>query len=567
MKKPAWRFVSICFTILCGCAFAQTPRQPKLKPVPMNPGPLGSAGYLVLVPIDDRPAVGQFAQMVGAVADHKVTMPPREMLGRFTTPGETQKIEQWLRAQDYSKVDALIVSADMLCYGGLVASRRHGVPLEEARKRLEFFRWFKQKHPRVPVYAFSTIMRVAPTATAETRGIHDSLARWAELKDRAPKTGDAKLAAELEQLTQTLGPRVIEDYLAARRRNLRLNLHLLDLVGAGAIKELIFLQDDAREFGLHRQDQAVLKQRLGDAGLELLVPIYNGADEGSISLVSRAVLDKFAQKLRVAVIYSSEKSKSLINPYEDHPLQFTVESQIRASGGVPVGEYDAADYVLFVNAPGTSDDEFARFTQKLIKELKQVKHVALADLLFPAPHFSGADERLIAALQRENLLDALVGYAAWNTAGNTLGTAIPHANMRVFFRTKLNDSFERASRATAAHLEFLLHRYAGDYLYHDRVRQEINARLREEARQDGTVTFQLTPQKYEQVNREVAEKMRLEIEKFFAAHFQNKTYTIALYNNVKRTITPRGLKDLRIYLPWSRTFESVIEYKLDYITN
>jgi hypothetical protein len=139
--------------------------------------------------------------------------------------------------------------------------------------------------------------------------------------------------------------------------------------------------------------------------------------------------------------------------------------------------------------------------------------------------------------------------------------------MRVFFRTKLNDSFERASRATAAHLEFLLHRYAGDYLYHDRVRQEINARLREEARQDGTVTYQLTPQKYEQVNREVAEKMRLEIEKFFAAHFQNKTYTIALYNNVKRTITPRGLKDLRIYLPWSRTFESVIEYKLDYITN
>ncbi len=574
MKKPAWRVVSLFFASLGVCAIVTVGKaqqsktqQPKLKPVPMNPGPLGSAGYIVLVPIDDRPSTGQFAQMVGAIADHKVTMPPREMLGRFTTPGEPQKLADWLRTQDYSKTDAVVVSVDMLCYGGLVASQRHGVPLEEARKRLEFFRWFKQKYPRVPVYAFSTIMRVAPTATAETRGIHDNLARWAELNDRAAKTGDAKLAAELEQLTKTLGPQVIEDYLAARRRNLQINLAMLDLMSAATIKELILLQDDAREFGLHRQDQAVLKKRLSDAGLELLVPIYNGSDEGSISLVSRAVLDKFLQKLRIAVIYSSEKSRSVIAPYEDHPLQFTVESQIRAAGGIPVGEYDRADYTLFVNAPGTSDEEFDLFTQKLIKELKQVKHVTLADLLFPKPHFSGADERLIAALKRENLLDAFVGYAAWNTAGNTLGTAIPHANMRVFFRTRLNDSFERASRATAAHLEFLLHRYAGDYLYHDLVRQEINNRLREEAKNDGTITYQLTPQKYEQVNREVAEKMHAAIEKFFAENFQNKTYTVAFYNNAKRTITLRGLKDLKVYLPWSRTFEVVVEYKLDYTQN
>ncbi|MGH9839835.1 MAG: DUF4127 family protein [Blastocatellia bacterium] len=287
MRKRVWRVVSLFSASLCVCAVlavahAQSSRQqsPKLKPVPMNPGPLGAAGYIVLVPIDDRPAVGQFAEMVGAIADHKVTMPPREMLGRFTAPGDTTKIAEWLRAQDYSKVDALIVSVDMLCYGGLIASRRQGAPLDEARKRLEFFRWFKQKHPRVPVYAFNTIMRVAPTATADTRGIHDNLARWAELKDRAPKTGDAKLAAELEQLTKTLGPQVIEDYLAARRRNLQINLAMLDLASAATVKELILLQDDAREFGLHRQDQGVLKKRLSDAGLDLLVPIYNGADEG-----------------------------------------------------------------------------------------------------------------------------------------------------------------------------------------------------------------------------------------------------------------------------------------------
>ncbi len=558
----------LVIAIVCFFAHAQDSRQPKpkLKPVPMNPGPLGAAGYLVLVPIDDRPAVGQFAQMIGAIADHRLTMPPREMLGRFTTPGDTAQIEQWLRRQDYSKTDALVVSVDMLTLGGLVASRRHGVSFDDAKKRLEFFRWFKQKHPRVPVYAFSTIMRVAPTATAETRSIHDRLARWAELKDRVQKTNDQKLAVELDQLNQELDPKVIENYLAARKRNLQLNLLMLDLVKAGVVNEMILLQDDAREFGLHRQDQVVLRDRLKQLGIESRVPVYNGADEGSISLVSRAVLDKFAYKLRVAVVYSSEKSREVIAPFEDHPLEYTVESQIRASGGIPVSEYDKADYTLFVNAPGTSDEEFDLFLKKLIKELKEVRYIALADLLFPKPHSSGADERIIAALEREGLIDRLAGYAAWNTAGNTLGTAIPHANLRVFYKTELNDSVERTARAEAAHLEFLLHRYAGDYIYHDIVRLEINRRLREEAK-DGTATFQLTPEKYEQVNREVEQRLKSGIEKFFAEHFQNKSYTLAYYNNAKRTITPKGLRDLKIYLPWPRTFEVVIEYKLDYATN
>ncbi|MGH9767494.1 MAG: DUF4127 family protein [Blastocatellia bacterium] len=568
-KKNLGRLVAILLIAsICLPTQARESRQqqPKLKPVPMNPGPLGPAGYIMLVPIDDRPAVGQFAQMVGKIADHRVTAPPREMLGRFTQPGDTTRIQQWLRAQDYSKNDAIVVSVDMLAYGGLVASRRHGVAFDEAKKRLEFFRWFKQKNPRVPIYAFSTIMRVAPTASAETRGIHDKLARWAELKDRVPKTNDQSLAAELSQINEELDPKVIEDYLSARKRNLQINLAMLDLVRAGVVNEMILLQDDARAFGLYRQDQAALKDRLKQLGLESRVPIYNGADEGSISLISRAILDKFLYKLRVAVIYSSEKSREVIAPYEDHPLQYTVESQIRAAGGIPVSEYDKSDYTLFVNAPGTDAEEFDLFLKKLIKELKAVRYIALADLLFPKPHYSGADERVIAALKQENLLDRLAGYAAWNTAGNTLGTVIPHANMRVFYKTKLNDGVERTSRAEAAHLEFLLHRYAGDYLYHDIVRLDINRRLRGEG-DDGVGAHQLTPEKYERVNREMEQRLRAEIEKFFDENFRNRAYTLAYYNNVKRAITLTGLKDLKIYLPWPRTLEVAVEYKLDYTTN
>lgn len=524
----------------------------------------GDAGRLTLVPIDDRPAVGQFGVMIGAVADQRVEMPRRELLGNFTTPGDTARIEQWLRQRDYRGTDALIVSVDMLAYGGLVASRTHGVSLAEARKRLDFFRWFRQRHPGIPVYAFSVIMRVAPTASRATHGIHDKLARWAELKDRVPRTGEPALAAELERLERDLEPRVIEDYLAARRRDLQINLAMIELAKAKVVDQLILLQDDARQYGLHRQDQAVLRARLKELGMEGTVPIYNGTDEGSLSLISRAVLDRTGTRIRIAPIYSGGKSREVVAPYEDHPLRFTVENQVRAAGGVLVGEGEQPDYRLYINAPETTREEFDQFLQRMLADLKAGAPVALADLLFPAPHYSGADERIIRALETAGMLDRFVGYAAWNTAGNTLGTTIPHANMRVYNQQWLQRGRVKGRRAEArrtelAHLAFLLNRYAGDYLYHDLVRPEINARLREEAKRTGEITYQLDAERYAMVDRDVSQSLVPRLRDLFAAHFKGRRYSLA----GSRHVTLTGLREPRVYLPWARTFECVIEFQLE----
>ena len=59
-------------------------------------------------------------------------------------------------------------------------------------------------------------------------------------------------------------------------------------------------------------------------------------------------------------------------------------------------------------------------------------------------------------------------------------------------------------------------------------------------------------------------KLKSEIEKFFAENFQSKSYPLAYYDNIKREITLKGLRDMKIHLPWPRTFEVVIEYKLDF---
>jgi hypothetical protein len=81
------------------------------------------------------------------------------------------------------------------------------------------------------------------------------------------------------------------------------------------------LQDDARQYGLHRQDQSVLRARLKELGLERRIPIYNGTDEGALALVSRAILDRRRLSVHVGLVFSSEKSREVVTPYEDHPLQ------------------------------------------------------------------------------------------------------------------------------------------------------------------------------------------------------------------------------------------------------
>ncbi|MFO0045356.1 MAG: DUF4127 family protein, partial [Armatimonadota bacterium] len=51
---------------------------------------------VLLVPLDSRPAAGQFAQMIGKIDGVEVETPPIETLGRFTTPGNPDKIWSWL---------------------------------------------------------------------------------------------------------------------------------------------------------------------------------------------------------------------------------------------------------------------------------------------------------------------------------------------------------------------------------------------------------------------------------------------------------------------------------------
>lgn len=510
---------------------------------------------VVIVPLDDRPATTQFAEMIGRIGNAEVIMPPRALLGTFVTAGNSEQIAKWLLEQDFSNVDAVILSADMLAYGGFMNSRFSTTPLDAALRRLEVVKELKRENPRLPVYAFNVVRRVAMSATRANRPFRDKIARWAILADEtAQKPADAKLKAEFERLRGEIPPAEIADYLAVRQRNLQVNYKMLDLAKAGVVDKLLLLQDDAHQFGLHRLDQQALRKRINKLDLtDEQVGLYNGADEGASVLLSLAVLRKGSFKPRVRVVYSSEAGRSHLGDFEDQPIETSVRRQIETSGAEIVNDAEAADYTLYVNAPRQTETEFQTFLEKLAADVKNNRRVAIADVLYRV--WGGGDARIVERLGREKLIDRVIGYASWGTPGNAIGTVVPQANLYVFARKRLFGNQELAKKSEAAKIKFLFHRWLGDYGYHVLVRQPVN----KYARQDLKIEVdEFDRPTYDKFNQIVAERLTPITTQFFDEHFKNRFHQTG--KNSDDGIVLREMQNLEIRLPWVRTFEVFMDY-------
>jgi hypothetical protein len=517
------------------------------------------ASRVVLVPIDDRPAVTQFTEWIGRIGDVDVVMPPRELLGTFATGGQPEKIAEWLRTVDYKKVDAVILSIDMLAYGGLMTSRTPATQLEVAKQRLQVIQEIRGRNPNLPIYAFNAIQRVALSATAANRSYRDKLARWVVLSHQSEVSDDPKLKQEFDKVKGAVPETVISDYLASRARNLQINFLMLDLTRSGAVNELLLLQDDAQPYGLHRRDQSLLRKRIADLRLsDAQAKLYNGADEGSSVLLSRAVLRKYNFVPQVRVVYSSDAGRKAVGGFEDQTIETSVERQISGSGGRITTDSKSADYTLYVNAPRQTDSDFKAFSAFLVAELKAGRPVAVADVLMPN-NTGGSDPRLIEALGREGLMDRLIGYASWNTAGNTLGTVVPQSNMYILSRRKFGSDRARAERIQRAHIGFLLHRYIGDYGYHSLVRPGVNKQARTEMKIE---VDDLERPVYETINATVAERMKGVAREIFDKHFKGHVYSVG--RGSREELRLEELENVRVFLPWTRTFEVWVDFDLKF---
>jgi len=516
------------------------------QPVSAN---LASPGTkLLLVPLDSRPASGQFAQMIGKIADLDVRMPPYESLGRFTVPGDPDRVLAWLEKQPLAECAAVVASADMIAYGGLIESRVNSVTSEQAVARLNRLARLKDKNPNLKLYVFSATMRLAPTATREAAPWRMNLARFVELEDKAQRTGLLTARKEANRLRGLIPPGVIGKYYATRRRNSAVQRSLVSLSGQGAIDYLVIGQDDARPYGPHVGETRLLQQLAVRESAQDRTYFCEGIDQLSNVLLSRSLLVQNRWTPKVRVVWSDPDRAKQFAPFESKPIEDSLRDQLLAAGAVPGTEEDY-DYSLYVNVPKPDKDKFAQFGEALGSELDNGLPVAVADINLANDGTS--DPRIFSLLSQNDRANHLLSFAGWNTAGNTMGTAIPASNLYLLAR-KINAD---GVRRELAQREFLLHRFVDDYAFHKFVRPAAYELIKT---LPGASKEETTGESFSALNEFVRDDLAKYTDQYFDEFFKSKTFFVQ-----GKEYAIRELDDVKVWLPWPRAYEVRIEFRME----
>lgn len=511
------------------------------------------ADRILLIPLDSRPAAGQFAQMIARIADTEVIMPPYQLLGRFTDPGRCDAILDWLEQQDLSTVDTVIASADMVMYGGLIASRENKTTTDVALARIRRLSRIVRARPTTQLYTFSATMRLAPTATRRASKFRMVLAKYEEAKAKWMITKNAESGRMMRKLEPTLPRAEIDDYEATRRRNHLVQQALIRMRKATAFDYLVIGQDDARPYGPHVGETMALEKLVDQLRIRSGVFFCEGVDQHASVLLSRALLTQGGYSPRIRVVYSDIDGQDKFASFESKPIKESLRDQIIASGAEPAVGVDAPyDYTLFLNTPKPDSDRFDSFLSDLKNEIDQGFPTSVADI--DLRNDGTANPRLFESLYANGRMMRLLAYAGWNTAGNTMGTSIPAANVVLLARRLQVNPLRRE----VAQREFLLHRFVNDYAYHKYTRPEAYRMIR--ASKTGTIE-ETYGADFDAVNAFVKADLRQHLDYYFKDQFLGRRFFAGT-----EAFVFTGLRDVRIWLPWPRAYEARLEFRLDVAT-
>ncbi|MCL6458745.1 MAG: DUF4127 family protein [Gorillibacterium sp.] len=509
-------------------------------------------GRIVYLPLDERPCNAKYPQLLAEIGDLPLIAPPSALLGRKKQPAAFAGIAKWLLAETKA-ADYLIVSIDMLVYGGIVPSRLHTLGIEECNARLDVLRLCKAENPSLRIYGFNLIMRApAYNGSDEEPDYYEhygaNLHRYGWLLDKGEREVLTKgEASEREQLRDVIPETILADFTGRRGINAQVNQRSIEYAQQGLIDHLVIPLDDNSKYGFTSMEQRKLLFTVEANHLLNRVLIYPGADEIGCTLLARVFCEQKGYVPEVFLRYSATQGPFVIPRYEDRSLNESIKAHLTAAGAFITDSSREADVILMVNAPPVSQAEAAEtshayherhrsyFSEVNLAEFAQAigiyatkgKFVALADVATA----NGADEPLMQLLAQTGGLSALSAYAGWNTSGNTLGTVIAHAIIASYYTRNRQANTAERNRNSA---RFLLYRLLEDWGYQANVRAEVN---REALLSSNTINAPSPAEQDSKLNELVSTKLT-----DFYNHYLIGAiaYSFAIEN---------------ASLPWKRTFE------------
>lgn len=395
----------------------------------------------LLIPLDERPCNRVFPEMIGKTnQDIDLLVPDMDLFGHKKEPTDTKQISDFL-LENSEDCDNVVLSIDMILYGGLIPSRIHHLTREEALSRLSIIKKLKQINPKMKIYAFLCIMRAPSYNSSEEEPDYYEEYGYAlfkrayllDYKKRHSLTDEEE--AELEAIC--IPEDIVNDYETRRDFNTSMNLEVIQYLEEDYIDFLVIPQDDSSPYGYTAISQKTIVQKVKEKNLDTKVMIYPGADEVAMSLLARAYHEYYHIEPKVYPFYASILGPTLVPKYEDRPMYESLKSHIRVCKAVIVDNANDADYILAINCPGkimqesfvdnneldisyTSYRNLLDFAYRIQSYVKLGYQVALCDSAFS----NGGELQLIRYLDQLGCLDKLISYAGWNTNCNSLGTTL-----------------------------------------------------------------------------------------------------------------------------------------------
>ena len=412
---------------------------------------------IAFLPIDNRPVCYQLPKQIASLdKENEIILPNISLLGNLKKTSDVEGLFLWLELIE--NVDIIVLSLDTIAYGGLIPSRRSNDTFEQVKERIDRLCSILARKS-AKVYAFSSIMRISNNNINEEEKEY-----WAQYGQRIFEysynlhkmekncAGDNMLACNCA--ATRIPENILQDYLSARQRNFKINTYYVALAKSGVFDTLVFSKDDCAQYGLNVKEAEELKKLASEN-----IFIKTGADEIPLTLLSRAL--NGGKYIKIAPVYTNPNGICEISKYEDISVEEAVNSQIELAGGV-VSDMEHCDMVMLVN-------NFEKEQGELVMNVDVPLYNGQLQLP-DEPYFiadivnaNGSDNAFVEALFCKESLKEFYGYAAWNTTGNTLGSAVSCALTYYGARHPDNNAFQMLQ----------LTRFLDDWAYQANVRSQI----------------------------------------------------------------------------------------------
>ncbi|MET7827003.1 DUF4127 family protein [Streptomyces sp. NPDC005386] len=448
----------------------------------MSAAPARPALRIALLPLDERPACTRLPAQIAAVAGADVLRPPLTIMPQLREPGDADALGAWLvkAARD---ADVAVVSLETLGHGGLIASRTEASTVAEVTARWQILSTIAAAG--TPVHAVTLVTRTPDSDDAmeepEYWNPHGPALHRLSAELHRGEQPQARRAEQLTAAREAIPPAIRSDFARRRLRNHALNLTALELAAGGVLDSLVVGADDTAPWAVATAELQQLQLWCTRLECDDRVSVRPGADEATATLVARTLLSLLDSSPITVTIEAVDPYKlARIAPYENIPVGQTAAGQVEACGATvhsgtnpdlyllvhtPDGDGDWAAGSMAERSP-TSAQAAHALAERAVALLDAGHRVAVADCAQP----NGADPLLADALLRSGVAHRLTAYAGWNTAGDTLGTAVAHAVTAV--------AALRAGRFDeSAHLDLLAHRFTEDRGYMSLIRPEIRTAL------------------------------------------------------------------------------------------